>query len=159
MTSTAFEPGGAIPDRFSCQGENVPPPLRSDGVPAGIDELALVVEDPDAPDGTFVHWLVVGIDPDTTAIEPGGPLPAGSCPAALTTRPTSGPAHRTETAVTATSSRSAPCEAPGRWPMVPLRWTRSVPYAGRRPPVACSWAPTNADGRRSRRRDAVSLRR
>lgn len=75
VTSTAFEPGGAIPERFSCEGENVPPPLRWDGVPPGTDELALVVEDPDAPDGIFVHWLVVGIDPGTIAVEPGGPRP------------------------------------------------------------------------------------
>lgn len=77
LTSTAFEAGGEVPERFSCEGENVPPPLRWDGVPAGSGELALAIEDPDAPDGIFVHWLVVGIDPGTTEVGPAG-APAGA---------------------------------------------------------------------------------
>lgn len=70
VTTTAFKAGAAIPERYSCEGENVPPPLRWQGTPPGTAELAVVVEDPDAPRGTFVHWLVVGIDPATTALEP-----------------------------------------------------------------------------------------
>lgn len=75
MVSTAFEAGDAVPERFSCEGENVPPPLRWDGIPPGTGELALVIEDPDAPDGIFVHWLVVGIDPATREVGPSGPPP------------------------------------------------------------------------------------
>lgn len=69
VTSTAFDHGDAIPERFSCEGENVPPPLRWTGVPAGATELALVIEDPDAPEGIFVHWLVVGIGGGATGLE------------------------------------------------------------------------------------------
>ena len=73
VTSTAFADGAPVPERFSCEGENVPPPLRWTGTPAGTTELALVIEDPDAPDGTFVHWLVVGIDPARTSVGPDEP--------------------------------------------------------------------------------------
>ncbi len=77
VTSSAFESGEEVPERFSCEGDNVPPPLRWRGVPAGTRELAVVVEDPDAPQGTFVHWIVVGIAPTTTSIGPGA-LPPGA---------------------------------------------------------------------------------
>ena len=78
LTSPAFRPGRPIPERFSCEGENVPPPLRWTRAPGGTGELALVVEDPDAPRGTFVHWLVVGMDPATTAVEPEPVPPSGT---------------------------------------------------------------------------------
>lgn len=77
LTSPAFEDGRPIPERYSCEGENLPPPLRWTGTPAGAAELALIVEDPDATGQIFVHWIVVGIDPATTSIEP-GPPPAGA---------------------------------------------------------------------------------
>lgn len=77
VTSAAFRAGGEIPERFSCEGENVPPPLAWEGVPAGAGELVVAVEDPDAPDGIFVHWLVVGIDASATALAE-GELPAGA---------------------------------------------------------------------------------
>lgn len=80
VTSTAFEAGDPVPERFSCEGENLPPPLQWDGVPAGTAEVAVVVEDPDAPDGIFVHWLLVGIDPRTTSIEPTGAVPGRELP-------------------------------------------------------------------------------
>lgn len=76
ITSTAFDDGDPIPERYSCEGENVPPPLEWRGVPEGAAELAVVIEDPDAPDGIFVHWLVVGVDAGVTALGPAGP-PAG----------------------------------------------------------------------------------
>ena len=72
LTSTAFDDGDPIPERYSCEGENVPPPLQWEGVPDGTVELALVIEDPDAPDGIFVHWLVVGIEPGTEEAGPAG---------------------------------------------------------------------------------------
>jgi Raf kinase inhibitor-like YbhB/YbcL family protein len=77
VTSPAFAHKAPVPERFSCEGENVPPPLRWSRAPEGTAELAVVVEDPDARNDTFVHWLVVGIDPRTTALEPDG-LPAGA---------------------------------------------------------------------------------
>jgi Raf kinase inhibitor-like YbhB/YbcL family protein len=63
LTSPAFEDGAAIPKRHSCDGAQTSPPLRWTKPPAGTRSLALTVEDPDAPGGTFVHWTVYGIDP------------------------------------------------------------------------------------------------
>jgi Raf kinase inhibitor-like YbhB/YbcL family protein len=77
VSSAAFEAGGTIPQRFTCAGEDVSPPLRWSGVPEGTAGLALVVDDPDAPRGTFVHWVVVGIDPATDRLAEGG-VPAGA---------------------------------------------------------------------------------
>jgi Raf kinase inhibitor-like YbhB/YbcL family protein len=69
VTSPAFQDGGSIPKRFTCDGEDRSPPLRWSGVPAGARELALVVEDPDAD--RFVHWTVLGITADAAGIEEG----------------------------------------------------------------------------------------
>lgn len=77
VTSTAFEPGDEVPERYSCEGDNVPPPLSWKGVPAGTGELAVVIEDPDAPSGIFVHWLVVGVDAAATGLS-GPEPPAGA---------------------------------------------------------------------------------
>src|SRR5436190_10489577 len=54
VSSPAFDAGAAIPERFTCKGENVSPPLAWSGVAAGTAEVALVVDDPDAPRGTYV---------------------------------------------------------------------------------------------------------
>jgi Raf kinase inhibitor-like YbhB/YbcL family protein len=77
VSSPAFAAGGAIPKRFTCEGENVSPPLAWSGVAAGTAEVALVVDDPDAPRGTFVHWVVVGLDPDQGTLAEGA-VPAGA---------------------------------------------------------------------------------
>ena len=63
VTSTAFRDGQAIPRRHTCEGEDVSPPLAWSGLPPGTVSLALIVDDPDAPGGTFTHWLGWGIDP------------------------------------------------------------------------------------------------
>ena len=68
ITSTAFHQGGNIPSEFTCDGTNANPPLHFDQVPAGAKSLALIIDDPDAPGGTFVHWLVWNIDPKTIDI-------------------------------------------------------------------------------------------
>jgi Raf kinase inhibitor-like YbhB/YbcL family protein len=65
ITSPAFEDGGTIPDQYSKEGGNQRPPLRFDDVPADAKSLALVVDDPDAPQGMFTHWLVYNIPPAT----------------------------------------------------------------------------------------------
>ena len=57
--------------RFTCDGDNLSPALAWEGVPEGTAELALVVEDPDAPGGTFTHWIAYGIDPSTTRLATG----------------------------------------------------------------------------------------
>ncbi|MGH9457737.1 MAG: YbhB/YbcL family Raf kinase inhibitor-like protein [Thermoanaerobaculia bacterium] len=83
IRSRAFTDREAIPPRYTCDGENVSPPFEFESIPGGTKSLALLVDDPDAPGGTFLHWLVWNIPPDTTAIEEkagraGGVLPDGA---------------------------------------------------------------------------------
>ncbi len=68
LISTAFSHGEAIPKKYSCDGEDINPPLQISDIPAGTETLALVVDDPDAPGGTFDHWIAWNIDPETTEI-------------------------------------------------------------------------------------------
>jgi hypothetical protein len=62
LRSPEFSDGGAIPQRFTCDGDNLSPALQWSDVPDEASEIALVCEDPDAPGKTFVHWLLWGID-------------------------------------------------------------------------------------------------
>ncbi len=71
LRSPAFAENARIPTEYSCTGRNVAPPLRWQHVPAGAESLAVVVEDPDAPAGRYVHWVVSGIPPTTTEIVDG----------------------------------------------------------------------------------------
>ena len=71
LRSSAFTNNTRIPARFSRDGENVSPPLEWAGLPDEAVELALICEDPDAPRGTFVHWLVGGIAPMDAALDVG----------------------------------------------------------------------------------------
>ena len=73
LTSSAFEEGGAIPARHTCRGEDISPPLAWDGVPAAAKSLALICDDPDAPMGTWVHWVVFDIPHETRAFREGVP--------------------------------------------------------------------------------------
>ena len=75
LSSTAFGDGDTIPARFTCSGAGASPPLAWSGVPGDAQELALLVEDPDA-DG-FRHWTVLAIPPSVTAIA-AGKAPAGA---------------------------------------------------------------------------------
>jgi Raf kinase inhibitor-like YbhB/YbcL family protein len=68
ITSSAFQEGGNIPPKFTCDGADVNPALRFEGAPAEAKSLALIVDDPDAPVGLFTHWLIWNIDPKTTEI-------------------------------------------------------------------------------------------
>jgi Raf kinase inhibitor-like YbhB/YbcL family protein len=79
LTTSAFAPGGSIPARFTCDGEDVSPDLTWSGTPAGAGALVLVVDDPDA--GGFVHWIAF----DLTASE------AGSLPLAVSASPDAPP--------------------------------------------------------------------
>jgi Raf kinase inhibitor-like YbhB/YbcL family protein len=68
ITSPAFEEGGKIPSKFTCDGENINPALKIEGVPPAAKSLALIVDDPDAPMGTWNHWLVWNLKPDLKEI-------------------------------------------------------------------------------------------
>jgi Raf kinase inhibitor-like YbhB/YbcL family protein len=63
LTSTEFEDQSPIPQRFTCEGQDISPPLEWDEVPESSATLALTCEDPDAPRGTFVHWVLWGLNP------------------------------------------------------------------------------------------------
>ena len=71
VTSPAFRDGGRIPTKYSCDGQEVSPPLRWRGVPTDARELALLVEDPDASGGTFVHWVLFKLPPSLGALAAG----------------------------------------------------------------------------------------
>ena len=71
LTSTVLEEGGDVPEKYTCDGEDLNPPLEISGVPAGTETLALVMDDPDAPIGTFDHWVVFNIPPETMSIQEG----------------------------------------------------------------------------------------
>jgi Raf kinase inhibitor-like YbhB/YbcL family protein len=86
ISSPAFANNDMIPMRYTCEGEDISPPLAFGGIPAGAASLALIVDDPDAPDPaapkmTWVHWLVYNLDPAIAGLSEGVtelPPPAGS---------------------------------------------------------------------------------
>jgi Raf kinase inhibitor-like YbhB/YbcL family protein len=73
ITSTAFTEGGMIPRQYTCDGEDISPPLAWTGVPDGTKSLALICDDPDAPVGTWVHWVLFSMPP--SAKELGAKVP------------------------------------------------------------------------------------
>jgi Raf kinase inhibitor-like YbhB/YbcL family protein len=68
ITSTAFNDNESIPKKFTCQGDKINPGLEISDVPNGTKSLALIMDDPDAPFGTYIHWLVKDISPQTKTI-------------------------------------------------------------------------------------------
>ncbi len=69
IISNAFSQGGHIPKKYTCEGEDINPPLKVSGFPEETKTLAIIVEDPDAPSGTFDHWLVWNIPPNEPIAE------------------------------------------------------------------------------------------
>jgi len=61
LTSSAFSNGNSIPTQFTCDGNDTPPPLHVSDPPEGTQSFALIMNDPDAPNGTFTHWLAYNI--------------------------------------------------------------------------------------------------
>jgi hypothetical protein len=64
VTSSAFADGQQVPKQFTCDGDDVPPPLTVREPPKGTKSLAIIADDPDAPKGTFTHWLAYDIPAD-----------------------------------------------------------------------------------------------
>jgi Raf kinase inhibitor-like YbhB/YbcL family protein len=71
ITSSAFTEGEEIPRIYTCDDQNVSPPLAWTEVPTYTVSLALIMDDPDAPSGTWVHWVLYNLAPDTTSLEQG----------------------------------------------------------------------------------------
>src|SRR5206468_9750270 len=71
ITSSAFQEGGNIPSKFTCDGGDTSPTLQIGEVPSSAKSLALVVDDPDAPSGLFTHWMVWNISPQNNTIAEG----------------------------------------------------------------------------------------
>ena len=69
ITSSAFKENESIPKKYAADSGNVNPPLHIEGVPSNAKSLALVMEDPDAPSGTFHHWVLFDISPQTADIK------------------------------------------------------------------------------------------
>ena len=71
LISGAFEDGKPIPAQYTCQGKNVSPPLAWSSAPAGARSFALILDDPDAPRGTWVHWVLYNVPADTIGLPEG----------------------------------------------------------------------------------------
>ena len=71
LSSQTFENSGSIPLEYTCDGADVSPPLTFSDVPENAESLALIMDDPDAPMGTWVHWLIWNIPPNTTGFSKG----------------------------------------------------------------------------------------
>ncbi|MEI6242782.1 MAG: YbhB/YbcL family Raf kinase inhibitor-like protein [Chlamydiota bacterium] len=68
ISSPAFSSMGKIPKKYSCEGQGINPPLQIENIPSQAISLVLIIDDPDAPNGTYVHWVVYNMDPKTTII-------------------------------------------------------------------------------------------
>jgi Raf kinase inhibitor-like YbhB/YbcL family protein len=68
LFTSAFSEGGMIPPKYTCNGENVSPPLEWSDLPPQTNSLALIVDDPDAPSGLFVHWLIYNLSPEENGL-------------------------------------------------------------------------------------------
>jgi Raf kinase inhibitor-like YbhB/YbcL family protein len=76
VTSPAFRDGEAIPRKYTCDGKDISPAIQFASIPAGTKSLALISDDPDAPGGTWVHWVLFNLPADTTTIEANIPAKA-----------------------------------------------------------------------------------
>ena len=77
ISSAAFQEAGVIPLKYTCDGQEVNPAIRIENIPQGTKSLALIVEDPDAPNGTFDHWLAWNIEPTSLIKENSDPGVSG----------------------------------------------------------------------------------
>jgi hypothetical protein len=82
LTSAAFQDGGRIPSKYTCDGDGISPPLAWNGVPRGTKSIALILDDPDAPKGVFTHWVIFNIPATDNSlhenVQTSGTLPNGA---------------------------------------------------------------------------------
>lgn len=82
ITSSAFADGGLIPSKYTCDGADISPPLQWDAIPEGTKSIALISDDPDAPMGTWVHWVLFNLPAETKElaenVPPDETLPSGA---------------------------------------------------------------------------------
>lgn len=71
LTTPAFATGATIPDRYTCKGEDVSPALQWEGAPAKTGSFAIVMDDPDAPAGVWVHWVIWNLPPSMAGLQQG----------------------------------------------------------------------------------------
>ncbi len=71
LKSSAFQRGGDIPRKYTCDGTDLSPPLKWEGAPSGTTSCALIADDPDAPVGTWVHWVLYDLPADTKELPEG----------------------------------------------------------------------------------------
>jgi Raf kinase inhibitor-like YbhB/YbcL family protein len=76
VASESFQHGDRLPPRHALEGENLSPHLSWSGLPDGTRSIAVICEDPDAPSGTFVHWVAWGIDPEAGGLDEGEAAPS-----------------------------------------------------------------------------------
>ena len=74
VSSSVFADGAPIPKKYTCDGQDVPPPLELSGVPTQSKSIAVICEDPDAPSGTFTHWVLYDVPASTDAIGEGASI-------------------------------------------------------------------------------------
>jgi Raf kinase inhibitor-like YbhB/YbcL family protein len=78
LTSPAFAPGQPIPAKYTCDGQDISPPLQWHDAPQGTQSFALIMDDPDAPAGDWVHWLLFNLPADLRQLPENAALPHGS---------------------------------------------------------------------------------
>ena len=71
VSSSAFSEGQPIPEKYSCDGRNLSPPLKWNGAPEKTKSLAIIADDPDAPSGTFTHWVLYDLSAKTSELKEG----------------------------------------------------------------------------------------
>ena len=103
VSSSAFKEGDRIPAKYTCQGQDVSPPLAWGEPPAGTQSFALIVDDPDAPGGVFTHWVLFNIPPDSRNLPEAVPTQAELASGALQGKTDFG-----------RTGYSGPCPPPGR---------------------------------------------
>ncbi len=116
VSSPALKDGGRIPARYTCQGQDISPPLSWSDPPAGTQSFAIIVDDPDAPAGTFTHWVIYNI-----------PAGSRSMPEAVPTQPQLADGTRHGRNDSGDTGYYGPCPPPGK----PHRYQFTVYALGR----------------------------